>query len=72
MKVTKMPPVHAVNLVANSGNIAYGVDVIAALGFVLYECSFRDWIPHIFVIFRNIWIRYDPHFPSYMHHLILH
>ena len=28
MKVTQMPPVHAANLVANSGNIAYGVDVI--------------------------------------------
>ena len=28
MKVTKMPPVHAANLVANSGNAAYGVDVI--------------------------------------------
>ena len=28
MKVTQMPPVHAVNLVANSGNTAYGVDVI--------------------------------------------
>ena len=28
MKVTQMPPVHAVNLVANSGNTAYGVVVI--------------------------------------------
>ena len=28
MKVTQMPPVHAANLVANSGNAAYGVDVI--------------------------------------------
>ena len=28
MKVTQMPPVHAANVVANSGNIAYGVDVI--------------------------------------------
>ena len=28
MKVTQLPPVHAVNLEANSGNIAYGVDVI--------------------------------------------
>ena len=28
MKVTQMPPVHAVNLVANGGNTAYGVDVI--------------------------------------------
>ena len=28
MKVTQMPPVHATNLVANSGNTAYGVDVI--------------------------------------------
>ena len=27
-KVTQMHPVHAVNLVANSGNTAYGVDVI--------------------------------------------
>ena len=30
MKVTQMPPVHAANLVANSGNTAYGVDVIVA------------------------------------------
>ena len=29
MKVTQMPPVHAANLVANSGDTAYGVDVIA-------------------------------------------
>ena len=29
MKVTQMPPVHAAHLVANSGNTAYGVDVIA-------------------------------------------
>ena len=28
MKVTQMPPVHAANLVANSGNTAYGVDII--------------------------------------------
>ena len=28
MKVTQMPPVHAANPVANSGNTAYGVDVI--------------------------------------------
>ena len=28
MKVTQMPPVHAANLVANSGNTAYGVYVI--------------------------------------------
>ena len=28
MKVTQMPPVHVANLVANSGNTAYGVDVI--------------------------------------------
>ena len=28
MKVTQMPPIHAANLVENSGNIAYGVDVI--------------------------------------------
>ena len=30
MKVTQMPPVHAANLVANSGNTTYGVDVIMA------------------------------------------
>ena len=33
MKVTQMPPVHAANLVANSGNTAYGVDVITYLKF---------------------------------------
>ena len=29
MKVTQMPPVHAASPVANTGNAAYGVDVIA-------------------------------------------
>ena len=29
MKVTQIPQVHAANLVANSGNTPYGVDVIA-------------------------------------------
>ena len=28
MKVTQMPTAHAANLVANSGNTAYGADVI--------------------------------------------
>ena len=28
MKETQMPPLHAVNLVANSGNTAYGVESI--------------------------------------------
>ena len=28
MKVIQMPPVHAANLAANSGNTAYGADVI--------------------------------------------
>ena len=28
MEVTQMPPVHAAKLVANSGNTAYGVDVV--------------------------------------------
>ena len=28
MKVTQMPPVHAANLVAKSGNTAYVIDVI--------------------------------------------
>ena len=29
MKVTQMPPVHVANLVENSGNTAYEVDVIS-------------------------------------------
>ena len=32
MKVTQMPPVHATNLVTNSGNTAYGSDVIKPSG----------------------------------------
>ena len=36
MKVSQMPPVHAANLVANSGNTTYGVDVIT------------EYIPQIF------------------------
>ena len=31
MKVTRMPPVHAANLVVNNGNTAYGVDVITPM-----------------------------------------
>ena len=31
MKVTQMPPVHAANLVANSGNAAFRVNVIGML-----------------------------------------
>ena len=34
MKVTQMPPVHAANLVAKSGNTVYEVDVIEM---VIYE-----------------------------------
>ena len=33
MKVTQMPPVHAANLVANSGNTAYGDSVTLFLGY---------------------------------------
>ena len=36
-KVTQMPPVHAANLVANSGNTAYGVDVIVISWIVTYR-----------------------------------
>ena len=28
MKVTQIPPVHTANLVVNSGNTPYGVDVV--------------------------------------------
>ena len=42
MKVTQMPPVHPANLVANSGNSAYGVDVIEVeLLFVIPRISFK-------------------------------
>ena len=34
MKVTQMPPVHAANLVAKSGNQAYGVHLIISRGFM--------------------------------------
>ena len=33
MKVTQMPPLHAANLVTNSGKTAYGVDVIMPYSF---------------------------------------
>ena len=35
----QMPPVHAANLVANSGNTAYGVDVIEANHFACCKSS---------------------------------
>ena len=67
MKVTQMPPVHAANLVANSGNTAYGVDVITSdcsLGglfthlFVLWSFTYK---PHEFrVLFTSLWKRHQP------------
>ena len=67
MKVTQMPPVHAANLVANSGNTAYGVDMIASdclLGglfthlFVLWNFTYK---PHEFrVLFTSLWKRHQP------------
>ena len=38
MKMTQMPPVHAANLVTNSGNTIYGVDVISDV--------YRSFIPN--------------------------
>ena len=32
VKMNQMPPVHAANLAANSGNTVYGVDVIGPFG----------------------------------------
>ena len=52
MKVTKMPPVHAANLVANSGNTAYGVDVIAS------DCLLGGLFTHLFVLWN---FTYKPH-----------
>ena len=40
MKVTQMPPVHAANLVVNSGNTAYVVDVIGyTTGKLILNCT---------------------------------
>ena len=50
MKVTQMPPIHAVNLVAKNGNTAYGVDVMQRL-------SLAGCIPRlIFGINHSIYI----------------
>ena len=53
MKVAQMPPVHAANLVAKSGNTAYGVDVINQFGFT----SSHDFIfypfPHTDLISKG-------------------
>ena len=38
-KVTQMPPVYAANLVANSGNTVYGVDVIVWI-IISYLCTY--------------------------------
>ena len=47
MKVTQMmPPVHAANLVANSGNTAYGVD---ALYIFLIN---SNWICKLFLVMK--------------------
>ena len=43
MKVTQMPPVHAANLAANSGNTAYGVDVIKAACAIRSQSQPRCW-----------------------------
>ena len=39
MEVTQMPPVYAANLVANSDNTAYGVDVIVCSILDCYICQ---------------------------------
>ena len=44
IKVTQMPPVHAANMVANSGNTAYGVDVTAfSIFFPIYGIACAFW-----------------------------
>ena len=40
MKVTQMPPIHAANLVANSGNTAYGNDAIHPTLYIEYNYLF--------------------------------
>ena len=39
MKVTQMTPVHAANLVANSGNTAYGVESIQRTEANEWDCE---------------------------------
>ena len=41
MKVTQTPPVHAANLVANSGNTVYGIDAIV-VGIVIQFTLFDE------------------------------
>ena len=58
MKVTQMPPVHAANLVANSGNTAYRADVIGQVWREVVGC--RNWpvmrVPHFIALRRNDYI----------------
>ena len=56
MKVTQMPPVHAVNLVANSGNTAYGVDVITKTNVDLWSQIYLGltWKPMLQEVLMNL------------------
>ena len=45
MKLTQMPPVHAANRVANSGNTAYGVDVLCWRIYSAIGCTTVDLLP---------------------------
>ena len=53
MKVTQMPPVHAADLVVNSGNTAYGVEVIDGYLFLLLFNSNRAWLWHQPLVVRQ-------------------
>ena len=58
MKETQVPPVHAANLVANSGNTAYGVEGInAALEDTecIIFCGMLSWFQSIFQPFTLHW-----------------
>ena len=45
IEVIQMPPVHAANLVANSGNIAYGVESIigSSVTFIFVHVLRKTW-----------------------------
>ena len=53
MKVTQMPPVHAADLVVNSGYTAYGVEVIDGYLFLLLFNSNRAWLWHQPLVVRQ-------------------
>ena len=66
IKVTQMSPVHIANLVANSGNTAYGVDVIKTHYNAIYS-KYHWGTP---TLLKQFFKRYHKQWPTSMSYII--